>query len=752
MAGRPWAGRIGYSGAAWVAAMVAVTALAFGLLRAADFLAAPLWVTLALLVVAGAASVGAFVLWGADATPRQVHCRTAVQVAGTTAVIYSTGWGPMLSLGYLIVAQEAVSESGPRAARPMLAWSVAGVVAGQLSIAAAIAPTVVEERFAHALAVLGLAGVAMGISRIRSVAAERELAEAALREREGHFRSLVQHAYDVTVVLDGQGRVTYVSPSAEHVFGYPPGEFVGGVGRSFMHPDDVERVGHVFGEVVADSSAVRTLEVRGQHRDGRARWLEVTLTNLLDDPNVRGIVANLHDVTDRRTRDEQLRHRAYHDLLTGLPNRAALLERLQQAVARAGRAGHSLAVLFVDLDGFKVANDTFGHRAGDELLVDVAKRLATCTRPEDTLARFGGDEFAVLLDDVETTAAARVAERVLGALKEPFAVSGRELPITASIGIALGAAGAEPADELLRRADVALYHAKELGRSKWTFYDGATERRVLERLEIESSIRHAVARGQLALVYQPAVDLRTGHIEAFEALVRWRHPRRGMLAPDAFIPQAEESEAILAIDRAVLEEACRTARSWASRPTPSGTVRISVNISPRWLTGPDVVEAVASTLRATGLDPALLELEITERMPIVDPHLIAGTLGVLRDLGVRLALDDFGSGYSSLAYLRHFPVNAVKIDNTLVARLGSSPRDAAIVASTIGLAHGLGIRVVAEGVEHVEQLTALVRLNCDAVQGHYFSPALDAPEATALLQHEHHPNWDRLPATGTTRT
>ncbi len=430
----------------------------------------------------------------------------------------------------------------------------------------------------------------------------------------------------------------------------------------------------------------------------------------------------------------ELAHQAFHDSLTGLPNRVLLLDRLEHALDRAGRYRNRNAVLFLDLDGFKIVNDSLGHQVGDQLLVAVAERLRVYSRPEDTIARLGGDEFAFLLEDIaDQSDVARIAQRLTDALRAPFTVSGREVYVTASVGIVVSEPGEDDAARLLRDADVAMYRAKAKGKARYEVFDARMGADALRRLEAEEELRGAIERQELRVYYQPRVELASGDIVGMEALVRWDHPRRGLLSPSEFIPLAEETGMILPIGRWVLAEACSQARAWQDRyPGPPGLL-MSVNLSVRQFQHPELVEEIEQILRETGLAAGSLKLEITESVVMEDADANIVTLRKLDALGVRLEIDDFGTGYSSLGYLKRFPVDVLKIDRSFVAGLGRDPEDTAIVRAVISLAHTLGLAVTAEGIETAEQLVHLREMGCELGQGYFFSQPLPSAAVGGLL-------------------
>lgn len=416
---------------------------------------------------------------------------------------------------------------------------------------------------------------------------------------------------------------------------------------------------------------------------------------------------------------QQAVHQATHDPLTGLPNRTLVLDRLEQALARLGRSGAPVSVLFVDLDRFKVVNDSLGHIAGDEALVHLAERLRAAVRQPDTVGRLAGDEFVVVCEDTDAREALAVADRVARARAEPLPLEAGETVVTASIGIAHGEPGTG-AEEMLRDSDVAMYRAKERGRSRIEIFDAAMRHRMLDRLEMERALRAAMHNGELCLHYQPIVCLDDGRVVAAEALLRWYHPARGMVGPAEFIPVAEESGLILPLGRWVLGQACTQLAVWRAAGRPG--LRVTVNLSARQFGDPDLVGVVAGALRASGLPGEALWLEITESVLMEEAEATAETLRALKALGVHLSVDDFGTGYSSLSYLKRFPVDALKIDRSFVDGLASDPEDEAIVTAVISLAQALNLEVVAEGVEEPAQLRKLHRLGCDAVQGYLFGP------------------------------
>ncbi len=681
---------------------------------------------------------------------------------------------------------------------------------------------------------------------------DRHLAEARLSESEAWFRSLVQRSADVAVVLTPGFDTRYVSPSVTGVFGYQPDDLVRAGALTVVHPDDLEIAVAALAEVAADPDAVSSARFRVRHADGRWRWVEGVAKNMVDEPAVGGLVANVrditdlraaedalaesearfrghfehtgvgqviadleghfvevnrtmctltgytaeelaglttldlthpddrpgteeqlyrlgageldsytvekryvrkdgavrhvvitasllrdgdgrpesvaavvHDVTDRRLVEEQVAEMALRDALTGLPNRALLLDRLAQAL---DRRGSNVAVLFVDLDQFKLINDSYGHDAGDQLLCEVAARLTAMMRRGDTVGRLGGDEFLIVSDDVTVDQAERLADRVRRALRAPIDLDLGQVFVTASIGIAVSGPGDEP-ERLLRDADAAMYRAKGQGRDRHALFDDSLRQYALHRLHTYGELRHALRLDELVLHYQPVVDVRTGAPAGFEALLRWNHPERGLIAPAQFLDVAEDTGLIVDIGAWVLEQACRQTSRWASLPRAGAPWRMAVNLSARQLSQRDVVAMVAAALAASGIDPASLVLEVTETAVMGDAEAALSVLRALKGLGVRLSIDDFGTGYSSLMYLKRFPVDELKVDRSFVDGLPNDPEDLAIATSVVSLAHAVGLEATAEGVENRDQLDVLRDLGCDFAQGYLWSPALPAEDA-----------------------
>jgi diguanylate cyclase (GGDEF)-like protein/PAS domain S-box-containing protein len=528
------------------------------------------------------------------------------------------------------------------------------------------------------------------------------------------------------------------SEELHRIFGVDPEQFEPTYGRYLARVHDDDR--HMVRAVITAGFETRqpfAYDHRVVRPDGEIRWLSCEgLVEVDGSGDVVRLRGTAQDITGRRQAEDQLRDlldeladQAVHDALTGLPNRVLVAERLEQALARSAQTGSEVAVLFVDIDRFKLINDSRGHAAGDELLVTVAERLRQVVRNNDVVARFGGDEFVVVCED-QTAAfqASLIAARITDVLREPVLVDGQEVFLSASVGIAV-ADGAGSPDSLLRDADAAMYRAKENGRARCEFFDATMRTEATAHLETQSALHRAIERDELRVFYQPVVDLESGVMTGVEALVRWDHPQHGLVSPASFIPLAEETGLIVPIGAWVLEEATAQLARWRERSW-GRALTVNVNLSARQLRQPDLVPTLMAALLHSGTEPAALCLELTETTFMEDADSHKETLAGIKSLGVGLAIDDFGTGYSSLTYLKRFPVSVLKIDQAFVRGLGEDASDTAIVKSVIDLAHALGLVVVAEGVENGDQVTHLRRLGCDLAQGYFFA----RPQAAGDLE------------------
>jgi diguanylate cyclase (GGDEF)-like protein/PAS domain S-box-containing protein len=554
-------------------------------------------------------------------------------------------------------------------------------------------------------------GQLFGDEEVQLAAFIATLAGAAFEHLAGietRFRSLAQNSSDVLTLVDRQGVVSYQSSAASRVFALPSPGLVGRPILDWVHSDDLPLFTAAL-DRAAHNDEVRIV-CRFRHADTSFRYAETAVTDLLDEPTVNALVLNTRDVTDRRRLEDELRERALHDTLTGLPNRALFLERAQHALDH--RELRPLVVCFLDLDDFKSVNDTLGHSAGDELLCAMGDRLAACLRPDDTVARFGGDEFAILLEDTDLATALLIVERILASTSSPMSLSGTQVAIHTSIGLASSDGRHTTPDQLLAEADTAMYVAKARGSNCLEVFDPAMRVATEIRSRVRTEIDQALVQEEFRLHYQPIVDVQTGAHHGLEALVRWQHPERGLLTPVDFIDHAEASGQITAIGRWVLGAACR-----ATAELPAGA-QMSVNVSARQLQQPDLLDVVTEALQSSGLSAERLVLEITETAAVANIRAAITRLNELKALGLQLALDDFGTGYSPLSHLRRFPVDYLKIDRSFVHGIARNEQDKAIVRGVIDMAHALGMRTIAEGVEDATQRDILAELGCDLGQGY----------------------------------
>ncbi|OJZ17526.1 MAG: two-component system response regulator [Thiobacillus sp. 65-29] len=567
-----------------------------------------------------------------------------------------------------------------------------------------------------------------------------------LQQSEKWHRFLVNSSPDFIYTLDSEGRFTFVNDRVESLLGYRREDLLGQHYSLIIHEDDIARAEHVFNERRASDRSARNIEIRLKCNPGmrrprpmncRCRAVELTATGMYDEEagpfegRFIGSYGVAKDITERKQAEETVHFQAYHDLLTGLPNRALFRDHLGLMLAQARRNQKPLAVLSLDLDHFKVINDSLGHAIGDELLLAVGTRLRQCLREGDTLARLGGDEFAVLLPTlVSRSDVDHICRKIIQVLSKPVYVKGHEIYISVSIGACVAPDDSEQIDSLIRQAEIAMYQAKTQGRSRLQFWESGMQAPYSERMQIETDLRRALARNEFVLFYQPQVDTVTGEVRGFEALLRWWHPQRGLLTPADFIAVAEESGVIVPLGDWVLREACAQMADW--HKTGLARVRLSINISARQLESADFVESVMRALQVHGLDGRNMELEITESLLMRDFEANAIKLGRLSATGIRLAIDDFGTGYSSFKYLSRFPIHTLKIDQSFVQDL-EREENLSIVNAMVAMGRGMNLNVVAEGVETEAQRMRLEKMQCPEIQGYYCRGPLSPQDATTLI-------------------
>ena len=695
----------------------------------------PLWLLLGTMVFTQMSTTAIAVSFPPGTPNAKPRLLLTAQIVLTGLCVYVNGWGALLAVGFVFAAATAIHSEGSRYAMWAMVWTTLTVATGELAIALGWAKTMVSEPEGHGLAVLELAGTCAVIWILAYNQREKERVEGSLRQSERRFRALVQHASDIILVVASDGTVSYASPAFETILGYKTHESIGMLMNTIMHDEDVARFGRIDDETPAGAGTAHA-ETRLRHHDGSWLWFEVTFTNLFDDPSVEGWVANLRDISERKHSEEALsqaqevlKYEAAHDAMTGLLNRASFTDRVAASLEVEQPTGRLAAVLFIDLDHFKIINDSLGHAAGDELLVTVAQRLRHTLRPGDLLARFGGDEFVVLCARVlGDSAVAEIAQRLISAVAEPILIGNDEVFVTASIGFAL-ANEADTAETLLRHTDAAMYQAKHDGRARAVMFRPDHHGSAVAALRTGNDLHRALHRDELVLHYQPIIDLRTGRVIGFEALMRWNHPERGLLAPSEFIAFAEETGLIVPMGMWALETACRQTAYWQSvrdRTPDAPQLSISVNLAARQVSDRTLPKSVAEIIDRTGIAADAVVLELTENTLMQDTASTSDALHALRSQGLHLSIDDFGTGYSSLAYLKRFPVESLKIDRSFIDGLGQESEDTSIVEAIVRLAHALELSAVAEGLETPKQLETLRTLGCDFAQGYLLGRPLPA--------------------------
>ena len=614
---------------------------------------------------------------------------------------------------------------------PARATTLVALVAGTAALLILIAWGL---RHSSSLAELGPAMAALGIAAASGWLGRHTASGRAETPSQAN-NLLVTESAQLILNVDASSTILSSSPGACSAWGYGRDSLLA---RSWVDlvADEDARAARQFLQQACERPPGRTVsgEFRIQHADGSLHDYEVVAANELTDEATARLVLSCHDISERKAFERELTRQAFHDPLTSLPNRALFLNRVEHALARSERSNTRVAILYLDLDNFKIVNDTLGHAAGDALLLSFAERLLSCVREVDTVARLGGDEFAILLESVPSLEEAeRMAQRTAEALRVPFEIEDHTVYTTASVGIALAETHARDAAALIRAADLALYRAKGDGKARYAVYDSSMAADCIERMEIENDLRLALDRGELRVYYQPIVSLGDRQVLELEALVRWVHPARGLLAPSTFIAVAEETGLIVPMGRWVLETACRQLKAIQAQQPSGPPLRLSVNVSARQLWRTDFVDDLAAILAETAIDPAALKLEITETMLISRVELVRKTIDRIRELGVKLAIDDFGTGFSSLSYIKEFPVDAIKIDRSFVEGLGHGPDGEALVRNVIELGRSLGLPVTGEGVETEEQWRRLQDLGCELGQGYLFARPLSAEDLSSLL-------------------
>lgn len=570
-------------------------------------------------------------------------------------------------------------------------------------------------------------------SRAQAEQAERHM--VALRQSEERFRSAFDHAAGMALV-GPNGKWIEVNRSLSEILGYSEEELLSSDFQSITHHNDVSSVLEQLKHLKSGASNGLQMEKRFLHKNGNVIWVLLSVTRVNHSGRDSNFIFQIQDITDRKRAEERLVHDAFHDGLTGLPNRVLFMDHLKQSLGRArGRKHLPFAVLFLDFDRFKLVNDSLGHMVGDQLLIAISGRLKANVRPGDTVARLGGDEFTILLEDLNQSDEVEVvAARLLKSLSLPFNLAGREVFTTASIGIAHSTMGYHYAEDMLRDADIAMYRAKTLGKARFEVFDPSMHANAVNLLRIETDLWRAIERDELYLEYQPIVSLETGKISGFEALLRWRHPSLGVVPPSDFITIAEETGLIVPIGTWILEEASRQVHRWKTFEQTNPKIFISVNLSAKQFMKADFAADVQRIIETMEIDPGCIKLEITESMVMNKVESTITTLAQLQEIGVETSIDDFGTGYSSLSYLPRFPISTLKVDRSFVNSLGENNENLEIVRTIVMLAHNLKMKVVAEGVESIEQLAQLRRMKCEFAQGFFFSRPLSGTEATHLIE------------------
>ncbi len=581
-------------------------------------------------------------------------------------------------------------------------------------------------------------GKPIGFRGITRDATERKLAEETIRRSEERYRTILDEMEDAYFEVDVAGNYTFVNDSCCRHLGYSRDELIGTTFRGSIVKEEFEKIYKVFGNIYITGKPERNIFYQLLRKDGTTGFAEMTAFPLQNQKGeIIGFRGVGRDVTERKRMEDEIKYQGTHDALTGLSNRLMFGQILNHAIQSAKRFTRQFAVLFIDLDRFKTINDTLGHEAGDQLLLEISVRLKQTLRATDFIARLGGDEFIILIEEVDDAShVATVAHKILNSVLKPMTIIEQECRITASIGICMYPNDAQDEQSLMKNADLAMYMAKEEGKNNFQFYSEDIQSKSLEHLSIETNLRFALERNELSLHYQAKVDFRTNAITGVEALLRWQNPHLGFVTPTQFIPVAEETGLIVPIGNWVLRTACNQNVAWQQQGLPP--VCIAVNLSVRQLTDDNLIDDISKALQDSGMEPHLLELEITESMMMRNPDRMIAVLAKIKSLGVRLAIDDFGTGYSSLAQIKHFHVDTLKVDRSFIRNIPQDAEDKAITKAIISMGKTLSLTVVAEGVETLDQLNFLKNHSCDEMQGYYFSKPI-APEQFADLLREHVP-------------
>ncbi len=730
-----------------VALPSAGTALAFVVMSRYHLIGdEPVWVILVLLAVSAVIGESMSRLLEADPNGWKLHAGVGLQCLGVGAVIYAIGWGPTLAIGVLFIAARALDIVGSRVWPIVVIWTAIATLAGQIAIGVGLVGTSVPTPSVHGLAVLSVLGVwfvtwilAGKVRQSEIALAERDRAANDVRSTLSLLTATLDSTADGILVVDNDGKIAQFNARFAEMWCIPE--------AILASRDDEAAVQFVLDQLRYPEAFLSKVEELYAHPEAEsddillfkdARVFERHSLPQKIEGEVVGRVWSFRDVTDHHRLLGELEHQAFHDSLTGLANRALLRNRLDHAMLRSHRTGVAVGVLFCDMDGFKIVNDTLGHDVGDLILVEVGQRIDGCLREDDTVARLGGDEFAIILDGTTHIDAVDAGTRVLEVLREPFNVNGREINIRASIGVTVTNGGSLEADALLCEADIAMYAAKASGRDCLRTFEPEMQSTMAARHALHADLRKAVRDyGELSIHYQPVFDLVTGRPVYTEALVRWNHPQRGFISPDEFIPVAEEMGLLSEIGRYVLREACQQVVHW--RFLPAGRdMSVAVNVSAYQLYDNRFVGEVEAALVDSGLPPSGLVLELTESALLSDTDRVHHRLARLREIGVKIAIDDFGTGYSSLSYLRRLPIDILKIDRSFVSELNTASNQQArsLVRSIVGLGHDLCLTVVAEGIETQDELDDVRAARCDLGQGFFLGEPLPPAEFEEALRHQ----------------